>query len=140
MTEKFTEITEESLRVLLIAFYEKVRKDDLIGPIFTDMIGTTDEDWAPHMDRVVAFWSSVLLNTKSYGGGFMIKHAAIPNLEMEHFKRWMEIFMPAVSEHFEVSQSIEITIKAQTLLRNLHQQYGQFQVNRAKRNGQIPLQ
>ena len=133
MSEKFSEINEETLRVLLVHFYEQVRKDDLIGPIFTDKIGTTDEDWAPHMDRVVAFWSSVLLGSKDYGGGFMMKHGAIPNLEMAHFKRWMEIFMPCVSALFEVSQSIDITIKAQTLMRNLHQQYGQFQVKRNRR-------
>jgi hemoglobin len=132
MTEKFDKINEDTLRVMLTDFYDKVRKDDLIGPIFNNKIGTTDEDWAPHMDRVVAFWCSVLLGAKTYGGGFMIKHAQLPNLEMTHFKRWMELFMPSVSDHYQVSQSIEITIKAQTLMRNLHQQYGQFQVRKAQ--------
>ncbi len=133
MGEKFSEINAETLRIMLDSFYEHVRKDELIGPIFEDMIGTTDEDWAPHMDRVVAFWCSVLLGSKTYGGGFMMKHGTIPGLEMRHFKRWMEIFMPVVSDHYDVTPSIDITIKAQTLMRNLHQQYGQFQVNRAKR-------
>ncbi|WP_135081346.1 group III truncated hemoglobin [Terasakiella sp. SH-1] len=138
MSEKFSEINADTLRVMLNAFYDEVQKDELIGPIFIKKIGTTEEDWAPHMDRVVKFWCSVLLNTKEYGGGFMIKHAALPKLEMEHFKRWMEIFMRTVPEHFETSQSVEITIKAQTLLKNLHQQYGQFQVQRAqKRNKPI---
>ncbi len=139
-TMKFTEINEDSLRVCLTAFYDIVKEDDLIGPIFLETIGTTDEDWAPHMDRVVAFWSSVLLGSKAYGGGFMIKHAKLPGLEMHHFKRWMEIFMKVVPEHFEVSPSIEITIKAQQLMRNLHTQYAQFQARKTEKNGSLPLQ
>ncbi|SCA56309.1 conserved hypothetical protein [Candidatus Terasakiella magnetica] len=139
MTEKFSEINKDTLRVMLTAFYDDVQKDEMIGPIFTKKIGTTEEDWAPHMERVVKFWTSVLLNSKEYGGGFMIKHAALPKLEMDHFRRWMEIFMRAVEQHFATSQSIEITIKAQELMRNLHQQYDHFQMQRAKKR-QTPVQ
>ena len=140
MTEKFSEINETSLRTTLIHFYNKVREDDLIGPIFIEKIGTTDEDWAPHIDRVVNFWRSVLLGEKTYDGGFMMKHMSLPGLEMKHFRRWVELFIPTVEQHFDIHQSLEITIKAQTLMRNLHNQYGRFQVRQAQKGAGVIIQ
>ena len=69
-------------------FYEKIREDDLLGPIFAERI----VDWPPHLARMKAFWRSVLHNSGEFSGNPMLKHLAIPGLELHHFARWLELF------------------------------------------------
>jgi len=123
MSDKFSTITEDNLKTFLKAFYDAVQEDDLLGPIFIGRIGTTEEDWAPHMERVNLFWTSVLLNTSQFKGRMVPIHNQIPGLEMKHFKRWIEIFTPIVNSHYETSPSLDLLIKAQTVLRTLHKGY-----------------
>lgn len=59
-----TGLDEDVLHALVHRFYDKVRVDPLLGPIFDARIA----DWGPHLDRMVAFWSSVALMTGRYHG------------------------------------------------------------------------
>lgn len=55
-----TEITEEALRTLVDAFYDRVRQDALIGPFFDDAI----EDWPEHLDKLQAFSAALSIRSK----------------------------------------------------------------------------
>ncbi|NKX30086.1 group III truncated hemoglobin, partial [Rhodobacteraceae bacterium R_SAG6] len=57
--EARTGLDDEVLRELVHAFYGKIRKDPVLGPIFAARI----DDWPPHLDRMTSFWSSVALMT-----------------------------------------------------------------------------
>ena len=70
------------------SFYGKVREDALLGPIFAERIA----DWPAHLARMKAFWRSVLHNSGEFSGNPMLKHLAIPGLELRHFERWLELF------------------------------------------------
>ncbi len=50
-----TGLDEAQLTALVHNFYAKVRSDPLLGPIFEPRI----TDWTAHLERMVAFWSSV---------------------------------------------------------------------------------
>jgi len=55
--------SRKDIKLLVTKFYEKVRKDDTLGPFF-DRIS----DWDEHLDRLTTFWeSSLFLQTKYYG-------------------------------------------------------------------------
>ena len=43
--------SREDVSFLVTKFYEKVRKDDTLGPFF-DRI----ENWDEHLDRLTTFW------------------------------------------------------------------------------------
>lgn len=73
---------------LVETFYGKVREDDLLGPIFAARIA----DWPTHLARMKGFWRSVLHNSGEFSGNPMLKHLAIPGLELRHFERWLELF------------------------------------------------
>ena len=47
--EKPAEITEPSIRLLVDAFYVKVRADPALAPIFTRAI---PGDWGPHLEKM----------------------------------------------------------------------------------------
>ena len=81
-------ITEEMIHDLVRAFYARVRRDPLIGPIFNARI----DDWPAHLDKLCAFWSSVTLMTGRYKGTPMKAHAELPDIATAHFERWLALF------------------------------------------------
>lgn len=82
-----TDIDEAMISVLVTAFYAQVRNDPLIGPIFEEKV----DDWNHHLEKLCAFWSSVVLMTGRYHGQPMQAHLSLP-IRAEHFERWLEIF------------------------------------------------
>ncbi len=81
-------VTEPMIRALVQAFYAKVRSDDVLGPIFNARIA----DWDEHLDKLAAFWSSVVLMTGRYKGRPMPVHARLPGISDAHFTRWLALF------------------------------------------------
>ena len=79
---------------LVETFYAKIRDDRLLGPIFAERIS----DWPSHLTRMKAFWRSVLHNSGEFSGNPMLKHLAIPGLELRHFKRWLQLFYETLGE------------------------------------------
>lgn len=88
-----TGITEAMIEQLVRAFYDKVRADEVLGPIFEDRI----RDWEPHLQQMFAFWSSVALMTGRYHGTPMVKHMRLP-VDAAHFDRWIGLFEATASE------------------------------------------
>lgn len=82
-------ITEISIAEMVETFYSRIRGDDLLGPVFAEAIGL---DWAPHLEKMKAFWSSVLLASRTYKGNPMIAHLKLPLLNVQHFERWLELW------------------------------------------------
>jgi hemoglobin len=81
-------VTEGVIRDLVHTFYARVRRDPLIGPIFNAHV----RDWPEHLDRLCAFWSSVMLMTGRYKGTPMRVHAELKEITPEHFHRWLALF------------------------------------------------
>jgi len=88
-----TGITEAMIERLVHAFYDKVRADAVLGPVFDARI----RDWGPHLKQMCAFWSSVALMTGRYHGTPMVKHAPLP-VDAAHFDRWLELFEQTARE------------------------------------------
>src|SRR5882757_189469 len=72
---KLDQISEHGIRQLVATFYAKVRVDPELAPIFLRAI---PGDWQPHLNRIYAFWSSVMLTTGRYKGNPVVKHLVIP--------------------------------------------------------------
>ena len=80
--------TEEEIVELVYGFYDRVRQDAVLGPIFETHV----KDWDTHLPTMVDFWSSALRGTGRFRGAPMPKHAALPGLSIELFQRWLELF------------------------------------------------
>jgi hemoglobin len=85
-----TGIDEAMIARLIHGFYADVRADEFLSPIFAALI----DDWTPHLERMCAFWSSVMLMSGRYHGQPMPKHAPLP-IEARHFDRWLALFETA---------------------------------------------
>lgn len=113
-----TGIDDAMIRRLVHGFYDRIRADDVLGPVFEARI----HDWALHIERLCAFWSSVALLTGVYSGRPMQAHQTLP-VDAEHFDRWLTIFEttardlcpPAAAEHFierarRIADSLEMGV------------------------------
>ncbi|MGD9804054.1 MAG: group III truncated hemoglobin [Hyphomicrobiaceae bacterium] len=81
-------ITEPMIKKLVHTFYARVRIDPMIGPIFNRTI----DDWDAHLEKLCAFWSSVMLMTGRYKGSPMRAHVELPDITPAHFQRWLALF------------------------------------------------
>lgn len=89
-------LTQEDVALLVNSFYAKVRADHLLGAIFNDVI---QDNWPAHLKRMIDFWSTVLLYTRTYKDDPMPKHLPLP-IGKEHFDRWLALFDETIGEHF----------------------------------------
>ena len=87
---------EADIRLMVDRFYENIRKDELVGPVFAEKV----EDWSKHLPRMYAFWGSILFGKTEYSGNPFAKHMPL-EIGKEHFERWLELFLGTVDSLFE---------------------------------------
>ena len=116
-----TGIDEAMIQRLVHAFYGRVRADAMLGPIFAERI----TDWGPHLDRMCAFWSSVVLMTGRYHGRPMPKHVVLP-VEGTHFDRWLELFRDTAREECPPVAAALFAEKAQAIAESLEMGVAMF--------------
>lgn len=110
-----TGLTEDLLRDVVHGFYDRVRADAELGPIFADRI----HDWAPHLARMVDFWSSVALMTGRYHGAPVPAHAKLP-VTGAHFDRWLALFRQTATELCPPAGAAHLILRAERIARSLH--------------------
>ena len=97
MSELYNYIDEETIKLLVDRFYDNVRQDKELSLIFDDAIGTDEESWKPHLERMYAFWSSIMLKTGRFHGTPMQKHQELPAFDLKLFQNWLVLFEDTVS-------------------------------------------
>ena len=110
-----TGLDERKLSALVHRFYDRVRRDAVLGPIFAERI----DNWGPHLERMVAFWSSVALMTGRYHGAPMPAHVSLP-VEWRHFERWLALFRETAIETCPPEGAAHVIDRAERIARSLH--------------------
>lgn len=110
-----TGLDEEKLSELVHCFYGKVRADPALGPIFAERIS----DWGPHLERMVAFWSSVALMTGRYHGAPVPAHVGLP-VDWQHFDHWLTLFCETAAETCPPEGAAHVIERAERIARSLH--------------------
>lgn len=85
---------------LVNEFYQRVRRDDLLGFIFEDVAKT---DWVTHLPKMYAFWETVIFGTGGFSGNPLAAHAKLtPMTAMgrDQFDRWLLLFHGTVDDLF----------------------------------------
>jgi hemoglobin len=84
---------ETQIAALVDRFYEKVRIDPLIGPVFNAAV----HDWDAHKRTLTSFWCNVALRANTYRGNPMAAHRMQP-IRAEHFVRWLTLWRETTGE------------------------------------------
>jgi hemoglobin len=110
------EINEEVLRRLVALFYGRVRRDPLIGPVFNGAI----QDWPGHLDKLQAFWSSVMLTSGRYKGRPLPAHIALGDaVTPAAFARWLALWREATEEALPPAAAAAMQEKAARIAESL---------------------
>ena len=112
--ERFADITEPAIAVLVARFYEKARRDPLIGTVFEHAV----EDWDEHLRTLNAFWSSVMLTSGHYKGNPMAAHLKLP-IEPPFFERWLALWRETADALFEPDPAAQFAEKAARIAESL---------------------
>jgi hemoglobin len=107
---------KEDIVVLVNTFYDRVKRDDLIGPIFNTIIG---DDWSRHLPIMYSFWNTVLFGAADYKGQAIAPHINIDRkipLEQHHFDRWITYWRDTVDQLYAGPNAELIKGKAYTML------------------------
>ncbi|WP_298670573.1 group III truncated hemoglobin [uncultured Sphingomonas sp.] len=106
---KAAQIEEAALERLIPAFYARVRDDAELGPVFNDAIA----DWPEHLDKLVAFWSSVMLTSGRYKGNPMFAHLKHKlRITPALFDRWLALWKETTDEMMSPDAAAALQAKA----------------------------
>jgi len=98
--------TREDIVLLVDSFYEKVKRDELIGSLFTTVFNV---NWGRHLPVMYDFWQNMLFYTGSYSGNPLESHRRLHQvfpLKEEHFNRWVVLFTETVDELFKGERAL----------------------------------
>jgi hemoglobin len=101
-------VTRADLVLLVDSFYEKVKSDALLGPVFSHV------NWPRHLPVMYNFWSSMILGENSYKGNPLQSHLHL-SIDKAHFDQWLTLFKKTVDEKFEGEVAEEIKMRAQLI-------------------------
>lgn len=87
----------EDIQLLVNSFYARVRKNELLGPIFNERIG---DRWPEHLEKMYRFWQTVLLEDHTYFGSPFPPHAQLP-VDQVHFDTWLQLWHSTVDQYFQ---------------------------------------
>ena len=110
-------INDDSIAALVDRFYTEVRADSVLGPVFAKAIGN---DWEPHLEKMKAFWSSLMLASGRYKGNPMLSHLLLmPRIGTEHFDRWLMLWKKITAELFPPAAAAAFLGKAESMAERL---------------------
>lgn len=102
----------DRIRALVFEFYDRVRDDDLLGPIFERRL---EGKWDEHLERMCDFWSSILHATGRYRGDPVGSHARIPDLSPHHFDRWISLFEETAHDILPPQEATDVVARSRRM-------------------------
>ena len=95
--------SREDVQLLVNTLYSKIRKDELLGPIFNSYI--SEYEWPQHLIKLTDFWETNLFGVPKFKGSPTQKHLKVDeNLEYRidplHFGKWLQLWVETINELF----------------------------------------
>lgn len=118
----------DDIKILVDTFYDRVREDKLIGPIFDKKIG---DRWPQHLAKMYTFWQTVLLEEHTYFGSPFPPHANLP-VDKEHFERWLSLFSETIYDLYEGPVANEAMWRANKMAEMFQIKINHFRNNSSK--------
>jgi len=115
----------EDIKILVDTFYEKVRTNDLLSPVFNNVI---KDSWPQHLEKMYNFWQTVLLKEHTYFGSPFVPHAKLP-VEQKHFDQWLLLFYKTIDETFSGEKAKEAKWRAEKMAEMFHYKIQYYQQN-----------
>lgn len=102
----------KDIEKLVNSFYDKIKTDEVIGYLFTDIACV---NWETHLPKMYDFWENILFYTANYNGNPMMKHKELhqkSTMTQKHFAHWTTLFSNTVDKLFKGPKANEIKDRA----------------------------
>ncbi len=119
-TSPLTRPTADTIARLVHGFYADVRHDPLLGPVFERAL---HGQWDTHLERLVEFWSTVALGTRSFKGDVIAKHMALTGVTPAHFATWVRLWQLHTSRMLAPEVALGLQVAAHGIAHNLFRGY-----------------
>jgi len=116
-----SEVTKENLNKLVVSFYAKGIKDDLIGPIFIDVLGKDmkNETWKAHIELLTNFWAAIALGEFDYNSSPFAPHLEFADrLSVKAFERWLKLFFETLNSIYEPALAQQFLARSKNIAGN----------------------
>ncbi|MEJ7826797.1 MAG: group III truncated hemoglobin [Segetibacter sp.] len=108
MNEKHDIQGLEDIKLLVDTFYDKVRDDNFLAPVFNAQI---QDRWPQHLEKMYTFWQTVLLGEHTYHNSPFPPHAKLP-VNHAHFEQWLTLFTETINDLFSGEKADEALWRA----------------------------
>lgn len=113
----------EDVFLLVSIFYNKIKMDEFIGPIFLNAI--QDDEWENHLEKLTDFWETNLFFAKKYKGNPMKVHQQLDVvnnfiISQKHFGKWLELWVSTVDELFVGEKALKAKNNARNISFSLY--------------------
>ena len=106
-------VTDAQISQAVQKFYARARTDPILGPVFDRRV--EDSEWPGHIERISAFWSTVLRGTGTYRGDPMAAHVPLDEVGEEHFARWLALWGKVVEEVLPATVADAVNLRAERM-------------------------
>ncbi|WP_394750302.1 group III truncated hemoglobin [Spongiimicrobium salis] len=93
--------TREDIFLLVSTFYQAIREDALLGPIFNQHL--SEEQWPPHLEKLTDFWVTALFGVACFKGNPMRAHRQVDEhlnytMNQLHFGKWLQLWFQTIDQ------------------------------------------
>ena len=78
-----------------------------------------EADWPVHLEKMYAFWSSVMLTSGRYKGNPVAVHQAVTGIQPDMFARWLDLFEATAASLFEPAIAHRFATSARRIAESL---------------------
>ncbi len=107
----------DDIELFVDAFYDGVRNDDLLGPVFKEAL---QGNWPEHRNKMYRFWHSVLLDDPLHFGNPFLPHVDLPHGK-DYFDHWVTLFHGTLDQLFEGKKTEELKKQVTKMAEMFHQ-------------------
>lgn len=115
----------EDIKMLVDTFYGRIRKDELLAPIFNERI---QDRWPEHLEKMYRFWQTMLLNDHTYFGSPFFPHASL-DVYHQHFDRWLSLWKQTLNELYTGDRANEALWRAERMATMFEYKIGNLRQN-----------
>lgn len=110
---------------LVDAFYDRIRRDEKLGPIFNDI---AQVNWETHLPKMYDFWDTVLFGAGTFRGNPLAAHAKLvstADMSKASFDHWLELFTATVHDLFQGTNAAVILRSAEDMANVIYSKINQ---------------
>lgn len=124
----------DDVSLLVNTFYGKIRRHDVLGPIFNSII----TDWDSHLELLTDFWETQLFLKRKYHGNPVMAHQEVDekmdgSITPEHFGQWINLWFETLDELFDGERAWIAKNRAQKMSTMLYMQIFQHREKQGKK-------